>query len=103
DDQRAERKATAALDHLRHPVQVDDLFCEFRLASSVLVTHLFLTSELQSSAARRLSQRFDPTVIRKTAAIEDHRLDARLQGALRDRFSNRGRAGGVRGRLERLA
>src|SRR5437870_8052936 len=39
DDQRAEGKAAAALDHLRHAVQVDDLLCEFRLASAVLVTH----------------------------------------------------------------
>src|SRR5207253_10353696 len=42
-DQRAEGEATAALDDLRHPVQVDDLLCEFRLTSAVLVTHLFLT------------------------------------------------------------
>src|SRR5216684_593241 len=101
DHERAEGEATAALDDLRHPVQVDDLLREFRLASSVLVTHTLLL-ELQSGGARGLGERFDPTVIRKTAAIEDDRLDARLPGALGDGLAHGSRAFRPRGRLQAL-
>src|SRR2546429_3282275 len=100
--QGAEGEAAAPLDDLRHPVQVDDFLCEFRLASSVLVTHGLLL-ELQSGAARSLGQRLDPTVVRKTAAIEDDTLDARLSGTLRDGLAHRGRPFRTRRRLQALA
>src|SRR6202171_4700679 len=60
-------------------------------------------SELQSGAARGLGQRFDPAVVRKTAAIEDDRLDARLASALGDGLPHGGRAFRPRGRLQALA
>src|ERR1700736_4219756 len=60
-------------------------------------------SELQSGAARGLGQRFDPAVVRKTAAIEDDRLDARLASALSVALPHRGRAFRPRRRLQALA
>src|SRR5207302_2297317 len=59
-------------------------------------------SELQSGAARGFGQRFDPTVIRKPAAIEDDGLDARLTCALRDGLAHGRGAVRSRGRLETL-
>src|SRR6266480_2212492 len=87
---------------LPQPVQVDDFLREFRLASSVLVTHGLLL-ELQSGAARGFGQRFDPTVIRESAAIENDGLDARLAGALGDRLADGSRAFRTRWRLQTLA
>src|ERR1700726_2439737 len=82
DHERAEGEATPTFDDFCYAVQVDDFLRELGLASSVLVTHAFLTwylwLKLQSGAARGFRQRFDSTVVGETAAIEDDRLDARF-------------------------
>src|ERR1700730_6768374 len=59
--------------------------------------------ELQSSVARRFGQRFDATVVRKTAAIEDDGLDPGLQGPFGNRLAHRRRAFRSGRRLQALA
>src|SRR2546421_9004073 len=60
-------------------------------------------SELQSGAARSFRQRFDATVIRKTATIEDNGLDAGLAGALGKGLADGRRPFRAGGRLQALA
>src|SRR5258708_23287146 len=62
-----------------------------------------LASEFKSGAARGFGQRLDPTVIGKTAAIEDNGFNARFAGPLGDGLTDRRRTLGAGCRFERLA
>src|SRR5437588_710164 len=99
DDERREAEAPAALHHLRHTVDVDELVDELaRLVALAgagafalvwFTCHLSSSSKLQTCFARRVGQRLDATVIEITAAIEHHVLDALLGRALGDEPADR--------------
>jgi len=57
----------------------------------------WLLLELQAALRAASASAFDPTVIRKPAAIEDDRLDARRPGARRDGLAHARRAFRPRG------
>ena len=103
DHQRGEGKAPAALHHLGHAVDVDQLVDELAVAlfaatafavspglSSGFMCHVQLIRlEVEAAFARGVGQRFDAPVIEIAAAVEHDVLDALFLGALGDQLADR--------------
>src|SRR5205814_681328 len=111
DDEGAEAEVLAALDDLRHAVDVDDLvdhpalvtllapaIAALRaLAGAIHWTlHVMTSLELQTVFARRIGERFDVAVIDVAAAVEHDLGDALVLGLLGDERADGLGRGGVR-------
>ena len=101
DDQRGEAEAPAALHHLGHTIDVDELVGEFAVALFAIAALAWFTChivvpfsfgavpvtcplEVETALARGVGQRLDAAVIEIAAAVEDHVLDALGGRALGD-------------------
>jgi hypothetical protein len=99
DNKCRKAEALAALHNLRNAIDVDELVDELAVAFLAVIlavsapfatffSHVFFAYsplfglEIKSTFARRFRQRFDAPVENIAAAIEDHVLDACLEGAL---------------------
>src|SRR5262245_1399777 len=69
------------------------------LVSSATISSLFVKLKLQTGFARRIRQRFDLPVITRAAAVEDHLMDALVEGGLRCQRAERLRAGHIGGQV----
>ena len=92
DDDRAEAEAPAALDDLRHTIDLDDALFERQLVRvdprhglGLLLTGL----EVETGFARGIGQRANAAVVAETGAVEDDLVDAGCLGPLGDQSDRR--------------
>src|SRR5262249_34928496 len=92
-DQGAEAEAAAALDDLRHAIDVDDLLLELASlriedlsprGSAAELRHLSVSLELEPALAGPVSDRANAAMVEEAVAVEDHPGDALLLASARD-------------------
>src|SRR5439155_21758546 len=88
DDDRREAEAAAALDDLRHPVDLDDALLERELVG-VDPCHVSSSRpEVETGFAGGIGERLDPPVVPEPGSIEDDALDTGGPGPLGDQAAD---------------
>src|SRR6185295_16013903 len=96
DDDRGEAEAPAALDDLRHAVDLDDALLERELVG-VDACHVSSSrSEVETGFSGGIGERLDPPVVPEPGSIEDDALDTGGLRPLGDQEADDGRLIGLR-------